>query len=324
MVKSLSKTHVSRPTVEAITARVFGSRTRIAEYRELTDGYFNAAYDIELEDGLRAVLKVAPPADVRVLRYEADIMAAEVEALRLVTGGTEMPVPEVYAFDQAHDLAGADWFLMSFIDGLPLHRAREMLAPEVAAAIDRETGRLLRQVNGIRGPAFGYLARPAPPSQPWRDTFSAMIDGVLTDGRELDVALPLPYDDIRQRVMDAGDALDEVTEPRLVHWDLWDGNIRVDPATGRINGVFDFERALWGDPLLEVNFGVFRDSAEFDAGYGMEMLATRAQQRRRCLYNIYLFLIMVVEVYYRQYETEDQAEYARGRLAADLERLVGL
>jgi aminoglycoside phosphotransferase (APT) family kinase protein len=324
MVKSLSKTYVSRPAAEVIAARVFGSRGRVAEFHELTDGYFNAAYYIELEDGLRSVLKVAPPATVRVLRYERDIMAAEVEALRLVAAQTEMPVPEVYAYDHAHELVDADWFLMSFVAGLPLHKAREVLAPESAAAIDRETGRLLCQVNAIRGPAFGYLAQPAPPSQSWCGTFLAMIDGVLDDGRDLGVALPLPDDEIRRRIVASAAALDEITEPRLVHWDLWDGNIHVDPATGRINGILDFERALWGDPLLEVNFGVFRDSAAFAEGYRTAMLATREQQRRRCLYNIYLFLIMVIEVYYRQYETEDQATYARGRLAAELERLPNL
>ena len=54
---------------------------------------------------------------------------------------------------------------------------------------------------------------------------------------------------------EAHPALDEVQSPRLVHWDLWDGNVFVDPATAQITGISDFERSLWGDPLMEVNFG---------------------------------------------------------------------
>jgi hypothetical protein len=42
---------------------------------------------------------------------------------------------------------------------------------------------------------------------------------------------------------------------------------------------------------------------------------------RRTLYNIYLYLIMVIEGSYRNYETDDQERWARQQLAADLERL---
>jgi hypothetical protein len=41
---------------------------------ELTDGWFDAAYRVRLDDGRPAVVKVAPPADVPVLRYELGIV----------------------------------------------------------------------------------------------------------------------------------------------------------------------------------------------------------------------------------------------------------
>lgn len=318
---SKSKTPITEPQAAAIVAQVFGSAARLAGWTELTDGYYNAAYALQLADGLRCVIKIAPPAAVRVLRYERNIMAAEVEALRLVREHTAMPVPEVLCHDRARRIIDNDWFLMSHVDGAPLHRVREQLTPEAAHAIDVESGRLLRQVNEIPGPAFGYLAQPAPAGQPWRATFLDMVDGVLADGADMDVTLPLPHDAIRERIMHAAPALDEITAPRLVHWDLWDGNLFVDPARGKITGVIDFERALWGDPLLEVNFGVFRDATAFSEGYARPMLATPAQQQRRTLYNVYLFLIMVIECYYREYETQDQENYARQRLASELARL---
>jgi aminoglycoside phosphotransferase (APT) family kinase protein len=135
------------------------------------------------------------------------------------------------------------------------------------------------------------------------------------------VSLPLPYEQLFQRLETAFDALDEVDTPRLVHWDLWDGNVFVDPATGQVSGLIDFERALWGDPLMEANFVFWQSSAAFLEGYGTPMLDTPAKQTRRLLYNLYLWLIMVIECYYREYENDNQEKWARGQLERDLERL---
>ena len=53
-----------------------------------------------LSDGQMVVLKVAPPPEIPVLRYEADIMGAEVEALSAgawVHGGrTRAPTPSAW------------------------------------------------------------------------------------------------------------------------------------------------------------------------------------------------------------------------------------
>jgi aminoglycoside phosphotransferase (APT) family kinase protein len=323
---SLSKTVVSPDTAQAIIAAAFGSGSRVRAFEELKDGYFNAAYAITLADGLRCVLKVAPPDAVRVLRYERDILAAEVAVMRLVRQYTELPVPAILGYDTSRRLVESDFYLMAFIEGAPLNKVRKELSPDEQHAVDREIGRYLRQMNEIAGPAFGYFSHPAPPGYSWRETFVAMLDGVLADGQDglrPGVALPLAYAALRERVAVAATILDDVTAPRLVHWDLWDGNIFVDPATKRVNGIIDFERALWGDPLMEATF-VFAPPeglAAFTEGYGQALLDTPAQARRRILYNIYLYLIMIIECAYRQYETHDQENWARGRLAGELARL---
>ena len=63
-------------------------------------------------------------------------------------------------------------------------------------------------------------------------------------------------------------ALDEITEPRLVYWDLWDGNVMVDTTTHELTGMLDLERALWGDPLMESQFSPHVDSPALLAAYG--------------------------------------------------------
>jgi aminoglycoside phosphotransferase (APT) family kinase protein len=166
---SLSKTPISLDTAQAIVRAHFGGSAQIAHFRELTDGYFNAAYRIELSGGDAYVLKVAPPASVRVLRYERDIMRAEVEALRLVRAHTSVPAPSVISYDPSQRILPNDYFLMTCLPGAPLNTLRDKMTPDERDDSQRQAGGFLRQVNSITGVRFGYLAGgggPPPPPHP--------------------------------------------------------------------------------------------------------------------------------------------------------------
>lgn len=318
---SLSKTPVSDASAQAIVAHHLGSSARVQSFTELTDGYFNAAYRVELADGLVFVLKVAPPAEVRVLRYERDIMRTEVDVLRLVREQTDMPVPRVLFADDSRRIIANSFFAMEFLPGTPFNKIKAEMPPDDKLAIERAAGRYLRQMNDISGPCFGLFAHPDRQSQRWREAFGWLMDDILADGREMNVILPLPPEELAARLDSHYTVLDEVTLPRLVHWDLWDGNIFVDPVAHNITAVIDFERALWADPLMECNFGAFGVSTAFVEGYGRPMLQTESQKRRRVLYNVYLYLIMIIECYYRRYETDKQETWARGQLDRELRGL---
>jgi hypothetical protein len=86
--------------------------------------------------------------------------------------------------------------------------------------------------------------------------------------------------------------------------------------------VIDFERALWGDPLMEFQFRTLAAPQDFAAGNGRSMLETPRAGPRRLLYNIYRYLIMVIECAYRQYPTQDQERWAREQLTQERDRLV--
>ena len=146
----------------------------------------------------------------------------------------------------------------------------------------------------------------------WRECFAHMLQDILQDGREMDVRLPMPYEDLFACLEKHFDALDEITTPRLVHWDLWDGNVFVDPLTRQVTGLIDFERSLWGDPLIEVFFMDMNADATVQPGLrGGICSAARLKKTRRLLYNAYLYLIMIIECYYRRYPTDDQEKWVR-------------
>ncbi|HOT92888.1 MAG TPA: aminoglycoside phosphotransferase family protein [Anaerolineae bacterium] len=320
-MQSISKITLSHDQIQSLVSHHFGSATRVKATEELTEGYFATAYRLDLADGRTWVMKVSPPPHVRVLRYERDIMSAEVATMRLLRERTSLPVAEIHCYDASRTLLDNEFFIMEYLPGAPLHKVRGELAPDVQQRINRQIGAYLREINAIEGAAFGYGPESAPRFATWREAFDAMLMTVLQDGEDMGVELPLSYAGYHDLARQHYTTLDEVRTPRLVHWDLWDGNIFFDMATQRITGIIDHERALWGDPLMEVNFTGYDPDSDFAIGYGTPVLDTPAQRTRRALYSLYLFLIMVIECYYRKYPTNGQELWAREQLAKTVDAL---
>jgi aminoglycoside phosphotransferase (APT) family kinase protein len=318
---SLSKLPVPLETAQALFTRHLSGEARIHAYQELTDGMYNAAYRVDLADGMTCVLKVAPPPEVRVLRYEREILRAEVEVLRLAAARTAMPVPKVLFHAESSDLLPSPCFAMDFVPGESLHKLRPSLPTAEQERIDRECAAFLRQLNAIQGPDFGLFTPSAPRFPTWRAAFDQLLKDILLDGEEAQVSLPLPTQALLELARRHYAVLDEVTQPCLVHWDLWDGNIFIDPATLQISGMIDFERALWADLLMEVNFGPLGINPAFFAGYGLILPFSPSQRTRRLLYDLYLFLIMVIECSYRRYPTDDQEKWVRPMLEETIKKL---
>ena len=319
---SLSKIPLSRELAQSIITHHFGSARKVTNFEELREGYFNAAARIELDDGFQCVLKAAPLDDVKGLRYEKGIMKAEVEAMRLVKSRTSVPVPEIYVYDTSRILLPSDFFIMKMLPGSPLHQVRQQIPLEQQVEIERSLGRMAHEMSQITNPVFGYWSQPQQPGTSWRTTFLEMIDWVIADGKAIDVKLPLPYDELYGLMERHFDALDEVTTPRLVHWDIWDGNVFVDPQSGQITGLIDFERAMWADPLVESFFGDRNPLSHYSEGFGQGVLSTRPQVQRRMLYNTYLWMIMIIETFYRQYDNDWQINWTLGRFHEEIKLLA--
>ncbi|MCX6082883.1 MAG: aminoglycoside phosphotransferase family protein [Chloroflexi bacterium] len=320
-MNSQSKTPVSFEAVEKVVAKHLGTSQKITTFEELKDGAFNAAYYLKLEDGFQCVLKVAPKPENPILRYEKDIMLAEVDTMRLIKIHTEMPVPGIIFFDNSHSILPSSYFGMDFIDGTPLNKLREKLTQAEQSKIDQSCGRYLHQMNSITGKQFGPFAHPEEAGANWSAVFGKMLDNVMQDSLDAGVNLPISRSTINQIILQHTSTLDEVKVPSLIHWDLWDGNIFINPESNTINGIIDFERALWADPLMEVNFETARNNIAFLKGYGFDLPFTPSQQVRRTLYNLYLFLIMIIECSYRGYSTDDQEIWARKKLAEEMIKL---
>ncbi|AOZ94385.1 aminoglycoside phosphotransferase family protein [Paenibacillus crassostreae] len=304
-MQSFNKSKLDDNQLKDIMDHAFGQSIQSSE--ELTEGWANVAYEIVLADGRKVVLKVAPSKDKRLMRCEKNNMRTEVEALRIVTQIGGIPVPHVYVYDPSCTLIDSEYFIMEYIEGISLNKIKDSLLSEELQSIEKQLGEYNALINSCKGEKFGYFHDGDDLTVSWAVAFRKLINDVLQDGIEAGIDLSISYSEIEIEIDKRITTLNEVSEPCLVHWDLWPGNVFIHE--GRISGIIDFERAFWGDPLIEYYFGKFAQSAAFEEGYG-KGITSEGERNRRALYDFYLDLVMVIECDYRQYENQEHIQWA--------------
>ncbi|MFJ5779806.1 phosphotransferase family protein [Streptomyces sp. NPDC093094] len=325
-MESLTKRHLTADQLDSLLRADAGLGCRLED--EMTDGWFNSVYRVRLDDGRPAVVKVAPPPGAAVLRYERGILATEAMVYRQLAKlpAGAVPAPELL-------VAGEEFIALSVLDGVSWDKAGDRPTPDDTTALRRELGAITARLHTI-APEHGHFGYPAAESAlsapDWRTAFTSMVEALLDDADRWQSPLGVPPGDIRTLVAEGGQALAEVTEPRLVHFDLWPGNIFVDPAGPRITGLIDHERAFWGDPAAELVSLAFGGGTSPDsdlvAGYteaGGRLDFGPSLEHRLALYHLYLGLLLVVECGPRGYGPDHLAMW-RGQFDESLTRVRAL
>ncbi|MER7457484.1 aminoglycoside phosphotransferase family protein [Micromonospora sp. NPDC126480] len=305
-MRSITKRDLSRDDLDGLLRQALGAGIELRDVVEYTDGWFNATYGVTLADGRELVVKVAPPPELPLLRYEVELMRTEVEFYRRAAGAG-LPLPALRAAD-----VDAGYLIVDRLRGESLNTAKEAMSPAQLVAVRHEIGGWAARLNAVTGELFGYPRRDGRTrSASWRTSFLAIIDDILADAVAYDRRLPAPAETIGRLIHRHADLLDEVTRPALVHFDLWDGNIFVRPDGNgfAIDGFIDGERAFYGDPIAElVSLANFVDPTEVPGllpGYLGRDDLTDAERDRLRLYQIYLDLILLTEDATRCYPDEE-------------------
>lgn len=304
-MKSATKVSVDFAQLEVACSDLLGQTLVAAE--EFNDGWFNAAYGLLFESGQTAVIKVAPPSEIETMTYERDIIETEHEVMSMLQGVIRLP--KVLESDLDGFLIGRPLIIMERLRGTTLNKVIDKLPASAIDKVRKVLGNTAQQIHSLKGDAFGMIQGPF--SETWPMAFSNLFVDVVQDGRRKN--LELPYEDCLDLLAETQTFLSDVSEPRLVHWDLWDGNVFVDPDSGEFVGVIDFERALYGDPLIEFCAMTLTDDVK--AGYGNFDFDSKSAVARRRVYNLYLYLIMSIEGQYRQFEDQTSTVWAKEKLA---------
>jgi fructosamine-3-kinase len=281
------------PAEVALAVRAaFGPEASIHTSRPLPGGGFGTVWRVDLDDGRQTVLKVGPAVDAKLLSYESGMLNAEADYLRLVAEhAPQIPTPRLMHQSE-------DSLFMSLMPGVAL----PALPPHADTSTARfECGAAIARLHAVTGDSFGYTGR-RPHGDTWADAFTAMVEALLDDAAQWEVALPVEPARIRSAVSDCTGLLNTVTTAALLHFDLWDGNV-LATDDGHLGGLVDGERYLFGDPLVDFTSpALYRDIFEepdhpFLSGYrSIRPIAIDGGSRRRAwLYQLYLYLLMTVE-----------------------------
>ena len=236
-------------------------------------------------------------------------MKTEVGAMQLATQNHFPGVAQIYGYDDSRKLCSGEYFIMEKLAGQSYFSAKENMDEEQQEKIEFEVGKRLNQLQQITGTKFGHFCEETLQGDNWFETFYSMISRVIQDGRNVNVEIGVDYEEILHKLQEHKKCFEEVTEPHLIHFDSWDGNIFV--KDGEIVGMIDWERALWAEGLMEDRFRFHNQCRPFMDGYGIKEL-TENQHIRCRWYDVYLYLIMMFEGEYRQYENHDQYNWVHG------------
>lgn len=306
-MKSRTKNRLSEEKIRELVRIHFGRECETGEITELTGGMFNAIYRIERKNEKDAViLKVGVIPDTTLLTYERDIMPVEVECYRMIREQTTVPVPEVLAYDFSKRYIESNYFFMTELKGEPFSKVMKKMGQENADRIREELAGYLYQIHGVKGKYFGYFTKDERRQySTWKEAFFHMFRQILADGREHRVKLP--YARIMAALQRHDGSLEDVREPSLVEYDCHEGNIFVK-KTGNsytIEGILDFERAFWGDPIADFPTAfVFTDDIRKETAFLNAYLRvsgrnayTETDAVKYQLYRMYILTIMAAETF---------------------------
>lgn len=314
---SHTKNIQTEESLQILVARAFDG-ARIKSHSELTEGYCNAAYKIELDSGKRVVLKIAPANAVNLMSYEINMMQAEVAAMKLVSEKTHLLLPKVLYYDQTKNVCDSEYFFMDWIDGCSLSSSKSGMTIEALQSVEVEIGNFIGKLHTIKNDKFGLLGSMNTSKESLFPFFEQLLLGILQDGRKKNINIGVDYEMVHASLVRDKSCFHEVTESVLVHWDTWEGNWLVKDNS--IIGLIDWERALFGDPLMEDRFRKHSNSENFLKGYGANEFS-HSEKVRMAWYDVYLYLIMMIEGAYRGYENDEQYQWAKSMFLPIMEKL---
>jgi len=292
-------------------------------------GLFNTTYKIVAPSaGREWILRAGPVHREYLMGFERNLMEAERQVYDLFAR-SGVPCPVVVACDTSKTIVDRDYMITEYIESVPLS---DEAVPEAAKiALYEQAGAAAAKMHGIRGAKFGRVSdlSGGGGNESWGGYLAAHV-AELGESCLRYAVLDKPTVTRIVRLFDTNAALyAEIDTPRLVHADLWAGNVLVRPtgANGEaeLAAIIDADRAIFGDVDFEFASPWMINEA-FLKGYGErgEMEADRSI--RIDTYKLIYYLIDTY-VWKIQYDNDEEHETNKRRMLEmldDLERRLAM
>lgn len=182
-------------------------------------------------------------------------MRKEVYVAGLLDRIPELPTPQILLFDDTRRLLPFRFVIMTRLAGTRLDLCEREMSEQQLFAAWVEVAAHLRRIHDTPMPAFGYLIEDQliHRSETNRGYMDDMWQAKMLDFRAHNENDALA-DVIDKKWRSSADLLDGFGSPRLCHNDFYPGNLLALQVNGvwRISGLFDFEHAFAGDPLMDI------------------------------------------------------------------------
>jgi aminoglycoside phosphotransferase (APT) family kinase protein len=276
--------------VQAVCRSAFGPATEVVHAEELTSGFFNSTYIVQIAGMPKLILRVAPAEGARIFPNERLQMRREYAVQPFLAPVCPL-VPKIVWADFTHQVIDRDYLFQSFIEGEVWGKVRDALTEEENNMVRRQLGAIARRINSVTGERFGFPS-PAPGFATWSeavlDFLRGMHENILAGG----------LDDVGSGQLIAWveahrPLFDEIRQPVLCHGDLWPANVLIErTADGpKIVGILDAERAMWADPMFEWIYQLGGQKPAFWEGFGPRDQSENAALRALAYRGIFLVLV---------------------------------
>lgn len=318
-MESVSKNKLTDEKIRELAGHAFPDKTA-AEISELNAGMCNALYLLTFTDGFRTVLKVSSPGMHGKASNERWLMESETASMRLIAERAPLvKVPKVLFYDDSMTRCSGKYFFMEFVDGDRMMERRKEFTEEEAKKLYTDMGRCVRRIGEVKNDTFG-IVNSGITFDCLYGLVNQLIGNVVGDLERAGADMGVRGEEILGQLLADKPYFDEVTQPSLVHFDIWENNIIIQGD--EIVGILDWERALWGEPLMEDRFRSYGMNPYFLEGFGRTEF-TDSEKRRLIWYNIWINLAFMGEHFTRMYGDEEGFRRTRGRMLNHWKQLFG-
>ncbi len=205
-------------------------------------GRSNLTYAVTDADGRRLVLRRPPLHGVLESAHDMGREHRIISAL----AGCEVPVPACVGYEPDPAVTGAPFYVMEYVNGVVLRDAdaARALTPATRATVGEDLVDVLVALHAtdVDAVGLGDLAR----REAYIERQLRRWHRQLEEGRTRE--LPL-LDEVHDRL---AATIPEQGPAGIVHGDYRLDNLIVDPDTGRVTAVLDWELTTLGEPLADL------------------------------------------------------------------------
>jgi aminoglycoside phosphotransferase (APT) family kinase protein len=206
-------------------------------------GRSNLTYRVTDPDGRRVILRRPPLHGVLESAHDMGREHRIISALE----GTDVPVPTCVGYEADEQVTGAPFYVMRFVDGQVVRDrqgAEDLLTPEARRAASEDLVDVLVRLHTVDVDAVGLgeLSR----REGYLERQLRRWHGQLEKTRTRD--LPL-LDEVHRRL---SASVPPQGAAAIVHGDYRLDNVILEPETGAVKAVLDWELTTLGDPLADV------------------------------------------------------------------------